>query len=131
MKVYSTSKDCCGALITAGENSLELLSSVQLGRSSFCPVELVTGAIAACITLTIKASAKQRAFALDHVDVNIESDITYSKPAIGKHKIEVHLYGDLAKNEKITLMKVAQACHVSRLLQGVNEFDFTFVTQQY
>lgn len=130
MKVESTSKDCCGAIITAGNNSLELLSSVQLDRSSFCPVELLTGAIAACITLTIKASAAQRKFALDHVDVSVESDIEYGKPTNGKHKIEVRLYGTLKKNERITLMKVAQACHVSRLLQGENIFDFNFITQE-
>jgi uncharacterized OsmC-like protein len=130
VKVHSTSKDCCGALISAGNNSLELLSAVQLDRSSFCPVELLTGAIAACITLTIKASAEQRQFALDHVEVTVESNIEYGKPAHGKHKIDIQLYGKLKKNEKITLMRVAQSCHVSRLLQGDNEFDFNFVTQE-
>lgn len=130
MKVHSTSKDCCGALVSAGSNTLELLSAVQLDRSSFCPVELLTGAIAACITLTIKASAEQRQFALDHVEVSVESNIEYGKPTNGKHTIDVHLYGQLKKNERITLMRVAQACHVSRLLQGENDFDFNFVMQE-
>lgn len=130
MKIHSTSKDCCGAIISAGNNSLELLSAVQLDRSGFCPVELLAGAIAACITLTITASAEQRQFPLDHVDVTVESNIKYGKPAHGKHKIDVHLYGKLKKNERITLMKVAQQCHVSRLLQGENEFGFNFVTEE-
>ena len=129
MKVQATSKNCCGALITAGNNSLELLSAIQLNRSSFCPIELLTGAIAACITLTVKASADQRKFPLDHVDVKVQSDIEYGKHAHGRHKIDVYLHGNLKENERITLMRVAQGCHVSRLLHGENEFDFNFVSQ--
>lgn len=124
MHIQATTNAVCGVSINAGSRNLKIDYADLSGRENPCPVELVSMALAGCVSLTIRAVADARNFPLEHVDVNISTSPEYGRPTKTHHTIDIVLHGTLTPKERIILLRSAKACHVHKILGGENTFRF-------
>lgn len=129
LKVTATTRNTTGVVISSGSVRLELDYSDRPGRETLCPVELLTSALAGCVSLTIRAVAETRGFPLDALDVTVATDPDYGRPSRAEHRVDIALHGDLSDKERTILFRSAKACHVHKLLGGENSFFFALADE--
>jgi putative redox protein len=93
-------------------------------RDNMCPVELLSSALASCVTLTLRAVAEIRGFPVESINVRVVTTPDYGRPARAEHRIEIGLQGNLSEKERTILFREAKSCHVHKLLSGENSFSF-------
>lgn len=105
--------------ITAGKNALLADEPLSKGgqEKGFNPYELLASSLSACTAATIKIFAERREWSLAEVQVRV---ILEDKVAEGGalFKKYITLKGDLDEKQRETLLKVAHACPVQKILTG-------------
>ena len=114
----------------------------QLGGTNTgpTPYEILLGALAACIAVTLRLYANHKGIALDGVDVRLEFDRVHADDCedcdsrddgwIERIKSDVTIHGDFDEAQRKRLGQVARRCPVHKtLINGVHIVDqVTFST---
>ena len=124
LTVHATTQGTAGVALNAGNRALQLDFADNMNRNIPCPVELLSMALAGCVSLTIRAVAEARNFPLEHVDVEVATAPEYGRPTKTEHVVTIILHGTLTPKERIILLRSAKTCHVHKLLGGENTFRF-------
>ena len=118
--VRSTTDDLCQELLLDGRHRLTIDEPEALGGTDTAPspVELLAGALAGCVTVTLRMYARRKEWELGEIGVDVEIDKDASPPSCC---ITVDLPDGLDDERIVRLERIALACPVSRMLhQGVD-----------
>jgi putative redox protein len=79
------------------------------------PYDLLSAALGACTTMTVRLYAQRKAFPLDHVQVSVAHR---RDPASGRDIFErtIYLEGELDEAQSMRLLEIAERCPVERTL---------------
>ena len=115
------------ALITGAGRSFHVSPRDRASALSNCPMELVLGALGACIMLTLKAVAGQKGITLVQPDVRLG----YTRNPDGETRFRVALRLDdhLTDRERKILYQSARICEVGKILRGDVRIDYLLETQ--
>jgi putative redox protein len=82
------------------------------------PYDLLSAALAACTTMTVRLYADHKAWPLEHIAVNVEhAKETGAAPPDVFHRT-VTLTGPLDEEQRARLLQIAERCPVHRTLTG-------------
>jgi len=87
--------------------------------NGFRPHELLEGALASCISITIRMIAKQKNIKLDTVETQVEIEKTENKTVFN---YSIKLDGDLNQTDKDFLINIIDLCAVKQTLTKQLEF---------
>jgi putative redox protein len=98
------------------------------------PYELLLGALAACITITLRLYADHKGIPLDGVDVTLEFDRVHADDCLecddpeggmlDRIQTEVTIFGSFDEAQRTRLARVAERCPVHKTLaRRVHIFD--------
>ena len=87
-----------------------------------CPMQLLTGALGACIVLTLDAVAQNKGIALSNLRVRLNYTTKGSETCF---QVELELEGDLSDREKKILFQSARTCEVGKVLTGNVEIHYS------
>jgi putative redox protein len=91
------------------------------------PYQLLSAALAACTSMTIRLYARRKGLALDHVAVDVTHDRIHAADCadcetkegrIDRFRRVVRLSGALTEAERARLLEIADRCPVHRTLDG-------------
>lgn len=88
--------------------------------SAPAPFDLLAGALAGCVSITVRMYADRKGLELSDVDVGVELDREVKPP---RATITLQLPDGLEPAQVQRLEHVAKACPVSRLLEGGLEIE--------
>jgi uncharacterized OsmC-like protein len=110
------------AVIRNGNSSFRVARGDDTGSRVDCPMQMLVGALGACIVLTVDAVAKNKGIVL----TDFETRLNYSTDGNGHTKFEValHLGSDLSDRERKILYQSAKLCEVGKLLKSDIEIDY-------
>ena len=82
------------------------------------PHDLVSAALAACMTQTLRLYARHKAWPLGavHIEVQSSKDLSASPPEA--FHADIALQGPLSPEQRTTLLEIANRCPIHRLLEG-------------
>ena len=108
--------------VTDGTHELRCDVPVERGGrdSGFVPSTLIEAALAACINVTLRKYAETRGIKLQ--DAVVKVSMNRDDPRNIFMTEEIQLMGELTKQERRALIKVAKQCPVTKILSG--EFSF-------
>lgn len=95
------------------------IATDQPGGEGLAPMELVLSGLAFCKVATMRHVAKQKGFDVTNIKADLSSE--ESEDGANKHtnvKVEVTFEGDLTEDQKQTLVKQGDNCHVHQVLSG-------------
>lgn len=98
------------------------------------PYEILLGALAACIAITLRLYANHKGIALEGVDVAIEFDRVHADDCLEcddpeggmleRIQTEVTIFGSFDDAQRTRLAQIAERCPVHKtLVKGVHIFD--------
>lgn len=95
---------------------------VRLGGDGSAPAphELLSAALAACISTTVVMYARTKEWPLERVEVDVDYD---HKATPRRFEVDVRLQGDLDEEQLARLERVAESCPVRRALEAGFELD--------
>jgi uncharacterized OsmC-like protein len=100
------------------------MGGTDLGPS---PYQLLSAALGACTTMTIRLYARRKGIPLDHVTCDVAHNKCHTKdceecdktePKIDVFHREIRLEGDLTVDQRAALLAIADKCPVHRTLHG-------------
>ena len=82
------------------------------------PMELVAGALAGCISITLRMVAQRKAWPLEGIDteVNLVKEEVDGKRPLDAFEVKVTLLGPLDEGMRTELSRIAARCPVHRVL---------------
>lgn len=113
------------AQIEAAGRSLVVDQRSNIGQpgAGFCPAELVSASLSACIVLTMAVVADSKGIAVSELGARVTSETTQddqgSRTVFHCH---IHLGEGLTERERWILLHSARHCEVRKLLTGKLEF---------
>jgi uncharacterized OsmC-like protein len=110
------------ALIDTDGTSFRLARRDDASSRIGCPMQMVVGALGACIVLTLDAVAKNKGMAL----ADVEARLDYHTDSNGQTEFQVALQLDagLSKRERQILYQSAKLCEVGKLLKSEVTIDY-------
>ena len=126
MSLVATARSIPGTLrqdvTIAGAHRLITDEPVDVGGdgSAPSPHELLSAAVAACVSTTLVMYARRKGWELGDVEVAVDYD---HRSTPRRFDVVVSLGGELTHPQLEMLEKVAAACPVRRALEGDVEFD--------
>jgi uncharacterized OsmC-like protein len=103
------------AFVTSDGRSFEVSRRDRNTAQGECPMQLLTGALGACIVLTLDAVAQNKGIALS----KLKARLAYtSKDNETCFYVELELEGALTDREKKILFQSARSCEVAKILKG-------------
>jgi putative redox protein len=100
----------------------------------FTPYQLLSAALAACTSMTIRLYARRKGLAVDHVAVDVTHDKVHAADCadcetkegrIDRFRRVVRLSGSLTEAERARLLEIADRCPVHRTLEGEARIETT------
>lgn len=87
------------------------------------PYQLLSAALGACTTMTLRMYARRKKLALEHVACDVTHGRCHAEDCEGGGKIDefrrtIHLTGDLTDDERQRLFEIADKCPVHHTLQA-------------
>jgi len=103
--------------VTDGEHELVADTTADKGGqgAGFRPHDLLEGALAACVAMTVRMYAESKGIGLKGVRVEVELDRSGTGAAVLRYRVE--LEGALSEEERARLRRAAAACPVRRTLE--------------
>ncbi len=88
----------------------------------FSPKELLSSALSACTSATVRMYADRKGWDLQEVklEIELERDDKENKTVIGR---KLELLGNLDETQRATLLKVANSCPVHKILGNPIEIN--------
>jgi uncharacterized OsmC-like protein len=110
------------ALVTTATGRLHVSQKDRTNAISNCPMQLMLGALGACIMLTVNAVAKHKGIAIDDSFVCME----YFKEKSGgiRFQVDLKLNDRLTSRERKILYHSARACEVGKIIKGDVRIDY-------
>lgn len=110
------------ALIHTDGSSFRMVRRDEATSRAGCPMQMVVGALGACIILTLDAVAKNKGIALTDVEVRLD----YHTDGNGHTAFQVALQldADLSERERKILYRSARLCEVGKLLKSDVTIDY-------
>ena len=108
-------------LIQSGGRRMRVTRPGMADGDAGCPVQLVLGALSACILLTLKAVAENKGIRLAEPRVMVE----HAPDPVGGTRFNVTLELDehLTDRERRILYQSARICEVGKMLKGNVQID--------
>ena len=110
------------ALVQTDGGTLRMVRRDDAAGRAGCPVQMVVGALGACIVLTLDAVAKNKQIALSDVEVRLDCH-TDGKGRTG-FQVTLQLDADLSERERKILYQSAKLCEVGKLLKSDVTIDY-------
>lgn len=109
------------AVIRNGNSSFRVARRDDTGGRVDCPMQMMVGALGACIALTLDAVAKHKGIAL----TDFEARLDYFTDGNGTTKFDVvlQLGPELSDRERKILYQSAKLCEVGKILKSNIEID--------
>jgi uncharacterized OsmC-like protein len=110
------------ALIHSGGDNFRMARRDDTRSQIGCPMQMVVGALGACIALTLDAVAKNKGIAL----ADFEARLDYHTDGNGQTEFEVILQLDagLSERERKILYQSAKLCEVGKILKSDVSIDY-------
>ena len=120
IKTTSTDKDF-HCILTNDKLTVDIDVSVYKGGlgNGFRPHELLEGALASCISITIRMFAKEKNIKLDKVETQVKIEKTDNTTTF---KYKIMLDDTLNENDTDFLMNIINSCAVKKTLSKHLEF---------
>jgi uncharacterized OsmC-like protein len=110
------------ALIHTDGSSFRLARRDAAGSRVGCPMQMVVGALGACIALTLDAVAKNKGIAL--IDFEARLDCHTDGNGHTAFQVALQLDADLSERERKILYRSAKLCEVGKLLKSDVAIDY-------
>ena len=101
------------------------------------PYNLLSAALGACTSMTMRMYARRKGIALDRVRVDVSHDKHHGTDAasdretkIDAFRREITLDGDLSEEERRRLIEIADRCPVHRTLERSSSIETVEVSPQ-
>lgn len=110
------------ALVNSGTSSFRMARRDRACDDLGCPMQMVVGALGACIALTLDAVAKHKAIVL----TNFEARLDYHTDGNDRteFRVTLHLDPGLSDRERKILFQSAKLCEVGKVLKSDVNIDF-------
>lgn len=95
------------------------------GDTGMRPHDLLDGALASCIAMTVRIAADVRQTKLDHVVADVTHDVI---DGIAVFTCTLLLVGELSDKERAGLSRVAHHCPISKMLEGEISIEISEVS---
>ncbi len=122
MKTQSVSRDKnhtskMRQVVKAGDNEIYFDVPKALGGEGSAPNPHVylDAAVLACKAITIRLFAARRGYALEDVNITLNTDDSKEREGLYVMNFDVELIGDLEEKERKALLAAAKQCPVSKL----------------
>lgn len=110
------------ALIHTDSSSFRLARRDDATRRAGCPMQMVVGALGACIALTLDAVARNKGIALDDFEARLACHTDGNGHA--EFQVALQLDADLTDRERKILFQSAKLCEVGKLLKSDVTIDY-------
>lgn len=85
----------------------------------FSPTDLVLSGIAMCKVATVRYIARLKNWEIGNVDAELEQEVTRNGRELSTHvKVKITIEGDITEEQRLELLKQADACYVHRMIEG-------------
>lgn len=85
----------------------------------FSPTDLVLSGIAMCKVATVRYIARLKNWEIGNVDAELEQEVTRNGKELSTHvKVKITIEGDITEEQRLELLKQADACYVHRMIEG-------------
>lgn len=110
------------AMIHSDGSSFRMARRDDASSGAGCPMQMVVGALGACIVLTLDAVAKNKGIVLAGVEVRLG----YHTDGNGQTEFQVvlQLDADLSERERKILYQSAKLCEVGKVLKSDVAIDY-------
>lgn len=110
------------ALVTTANGRLHVSQKDRTNAISSCPMQLMLGALGACIMLTVNAVAKHKGIDIGDSDVCLD----YCKDESGGTRFLVDLKLDerMTSRQRKILYQSARICEVGKIIKGDVQIDY-------
>ncbi|HUG60636.1 MAG TPA: bifunctional alpha/beta hydrolase/OsmC family protein [Methylomirabilota bacterium] len=116
-------------VVIGGKHQLVVDEPTDVGGTDMgpTPYQLLSSALGACTTMTIRLYARKKGIALTHVSVDVLHDKRHADDSAelgtAKQKVDhfrriVRLEGDLTEDQRASILAIADKCPVHRTLHG-------------
>jgi len=92
-------------------------------HAGFRPHDLIEAALASCTNIMVRMCADSHAIPLRSVTTRVSADRSHPEEVVFRY--EVTLYGDVSPEQRLQLMRAAEACPVRRTLSKRLKFEQT------
>ncbi len=110
------------ALVETDGGSFRMVRRDDAAGRSGCPMQMVVGALGACIVLTLDAVAKNKKIALSDLEVRIGCHTGGNGNT--EFQVALQLDADLSERERKILYQSAKLCEVGKLLKSNVTIDY-------
>ncbi len=110
------------ALVETGGGSVRMVRRDDAAGRAGCPMQMVVGALGACIVLTLDAVAENKKIALSDVDVRLGCHTDGNGRT--EFQVTLRLDADLSERERKILYQSAKLCEVGKLLKSNVTIDY-------
>jgi osmC family protein len=104
--------------VVAGKNTLYVDEPEAKGgaNKAFNPLEVLASSLASCTAVTLRMYAENKGWDVDEIKVEVIVDKTDSHPASVFYKEVSFGNTSLSEEQKVRLLKVAEACPIHKIL---------------
>jgi putative redox protein len=110
------------SIISNGKHSILGDEPIKSGGTDLglAPTELVLAGIAMCKVATVRFIARRKGYAVEDVDAKLEQVVSRGENGkLKTHiKVTIQIQGDITEDQKVELLKQADACYVHRMIEG-------------
>jgi uncharacterized OsmC-like protein len=110
------------ALVQSGGGSFRMVRRDDTAGRAGCPLQMVVGALGACIVLTLDAVAKNKKITLSDLEVRL--DCHTDGNGHSEFQVALQLDADLSERERKILYQSAKLCEVGKLLKSDVSIDY-------
>jgi uncharacterized OsmC-like protein len=114
------------ARIESAGRSLVVNQRLDIGLpgAGFCPMELISASLGACMLLTTAAVAADKGIEASGLGVRVTAEVVQdSRQSRATFRSQIHLGEGLTERERRILFNSARRCEVHKLLAGEAEFS--------